>query len=421
MRKYLIMFLFCFALLPANRAFSASIDELKIKIGDKSNEIKDLQREIAELDKAVQKTVGEKQTLSTELRQIDAIKRKLEADIKITGKKISLAELNISKLEADISDKSSRISGGQEAIGDSLKIINDIESTTIPERILSGESLSVMWNHLSVLEDVQSKTIRHINDLQAIKRGLEDDKKELERERKKLLNLNSELSDQRKIAEQNIKLKSQLIKDTNNKEVNYRKLLAETEARKKAVESELTQFESELRIAIDPSSLPGKGLKILRWPLDLVRITQYFGLTEFSKTQPIYNGKGHNGIDLGASIGTPLKASAAGFVVGTGDTDPVCYRASYGKWVMIEHNNGLSTIYGHMSLIKASQGDEIKAGDVIGYTGNTGYATGPHLHFTVAATQAIKIGNLKSKVPGCGTYTIPFGPLNGYLDPLSYL
>ncbi|MDO8493557.1 MAG: peptidoglycan DD-metalloendopeptidase family protein [bacterium] len=421
MIKKLIIVLFCFALLPANEALSASIDELKSKIADKGGEIRDLEREIAELDKSIQKTTGEKQTLNTELKQIDVIKKKLEADIKVTGKKINLAELNITKLEADITDKNTRISGGQNAIGDSLKIINDIDSASLPERLLSSESFSVMWNQVSVLEDIQSKTIGHIKNLEAVKRGLEADKRDLEGERKKFVSLNSQLSDQKKIAEQNIKLKNQLIKDTNNKEVNYRKLLADTEARKRAVESELSQFESDLRIAIDPSSLPGIGLKILSWPLDNVRITQYFGLTEFSKTQAIYNGKGHNGIDLGVSIGTPLKASSKGVVVGTGDTDSVCYHASYGKWVMIDHNNGLATIYGHMSLVKVSSGQSVNAGEIIGYTGNTGYATGPHLHFTVAATQAVKIGQLKSKVKGCGTYTIPLGPFNGYLDPLSYL
>ena len=421
MNKYLFIFLFCFALLPANVAFSATIDELKTKISDKGSEIKDLERQIADLDKSVQKTVGEKQTLSTELRQIDAVKKKLEVDITVTGKKANLAELNITKLEGDIADKNSRISSGQGTIGDSIRMINDLESVSLPERVLSGDDFSSMWKQVSNLEDLQSKTAGHIKDLEAIKRGLEVDKSDLEGERKQLLSLNSQLTDQKKIAVQNITVKNQLIKDTNNKEVNYRKLLADTEARKRAVLSELSQFESDLRVAIDPSSLPTVGSKTLSWPLDVICITQYFGMTEFSKTQAIYNGKGHNAIDLAASVGTPLKAAKSGTVLGFGDTDPVCYRASYGKWRMIDHGNGLATIYGHLSLIKVSQGQQVNTGDIIGYTGNTGYATGPHLHFAVVASQAVKIGQLKSKVKECGTYTIPLGPFNGYLDPMLYL
>jgi murein DD-endopeptidase MepM/ murein hydrolase activator NlpD len=420
-RKYLIIFFLCIALLPIDSAFSASIDELKTKIEDRSNEIKDLEKEIAELDKNVQKTVGEKQTLNSELKQIDAVKKKLETDIKVTSKKINLSELNITRLQSDIADKNSRISFGQKSIADSLKIIYDLDSISLPEKLLSGDSFSIGWNYVSNLEDLQSKTVEHISNLEETRRGLETDKAELEAEKSKQVKFNTQLSDQKKIADQNITAKNQLIKTTNNKEVNYRKMLAETEARKRAVESELAQFESDLKVAIDPNSLPTVGNKILSWPLDVVRVTQYFGHTEFSKTQAIYNGNGHNGIDMAAPIGTPLKASADGVVLGSGDTDLVCYRASYGKWVMIDHNNGLATIYGHMSLIKVSAGQQVKRGDIIGYTGNSGYATGPHVHFTVAATQAVKIGQLKSKVKGCGTYTIPLGSLNGYLNPLSYL
>lgn len=421
MKKFFILFLLYFAFLPANRVMSASVDELKSKISDRASEIRELEKEIAELDKNVQKTVGEKQTLNAELKQIDAVKKKLDADIKVTSKKINLAELNITKLQSDIADKNDRIGSGQSTVISSLKTINRLDSISLPEIMLSGENFSSIWNNVSNLEDLQAKMIGHIKDLEAVRRGLEEDKKELEDEKRREVGFRAQLSDQKKIAEQNIASKNKLIKDTNNKEVNYRKMLAETEARKNAVESELAQFESELKIAIDPNSLPTTGLKVLSWPLTTVRITQYFGHTEFSKTQAIYNGKGHNGIDMGAPIGTPLKASASGVVVGAGDTDPVCYKASYGKWIMIDHNNGLSTIYGHLSLIKVSPGQKVNVGEIIGYTGSSGYSTGPHLHFTVAASQAVKVGTLKSKVRGCGTYTIPLGPFNGYLNPLSYL
>lgn len=96
----------------------------------------------------------------------------------------------------------------------------------------------------------------------------------------------------------------------------------------------------------------------MRWPVDNVRVTQTFGDTSFSRSGA-YNGKGHNGIDLAASIGTPLKAALSGVVVGTGNTDTVrgCY--SFGKWAMIKHGNGLSTMYAHMSQIGVSTGNRL--------------------------------------------------------------
>ena len=172
---------------------------------------------------------------------------------------------------------------------------------------------------------------------------------------------------------------------------------------------------------IDPTSLPKTGKGVLRWPLSTVKITQYFGNTPFASANPqVYNGGGHNGIDLRAAPGTPVKSAASGTVVGTGDTDKQCRGVSYGRWVLIRHNNGLSTLYAHLSLISVSGGMEIQTGDLVGYSGNTGYSTGPHLHFAVYATQAVQIMNKRSRV--CGTnLTLPVSSTNGYLNPLSYL
>ncbi|HEY4508236.1 MAG TPA: M23 family metallopeptidase, partial [Candidatus Paceibacterota bacterium] len=109
-----------------------------------------------------------------------------------------------------------------------------------------------------------------------------------------------------------------------------------------------------------------------------------------------------------------------GTVKGAGNTDTVCPGASYGKWVLIEHANGLSTLYAHLSLIKVSEGQEVATGETVGYSGETGYATGPHLHFTVYATQGVRIMNRKSAVCG-GTYRMPIADLKAYLNPLKYL
>ena len=421
MRKFILSFFILISFVGWNFSYAESVDELKSKINNKTKEIEELEREIELLDKNVRATVSEKQTLKTELKQADAIKKKLEADVALTTKKINLADLSISNLEKDIKDKVSRIGSSRETVIDSLQIIREVQSTSIAENLLSGNNLSLMWSQVSSLEDFQSKLVSHIKELRAVRDELDKDKTKLEREKKKSITFKGQLSDQKKIAEQNINLKNKLIKDTSNKEANYRKQLSEIENRRQAVERELSQFESDLRITIDPKSLPTIGSKILFWPLDVVKITQEFGNTAFSRTQPIYNGKGHNGIDFRASVGTLVRAAGSGTVVGTGDTDKVCYGASYGRWIMIDHHNGMATIYGHLSLIKVSQGDRVVVGDMIGYTGKTGYATGPHLHFTVAATQAVHIDTLKSKVKGCGTYTIPLGPFNGYLNPLLYL
>ena len=122
-------------------------------------------------------------------------------------------------------------------------------------------------------------------------------------------------------------------------------------------------------------------------------------------------------------MGTPIKSAQGGIVRDFGNTDAYrgCY--SYGKWILVEHFNGLSTLYAHLSLIKVRKEQEVKAGDLIGYSGNTGYSTGPHLHFTVYATKGVKIvrlGDIKT-ITNCADAHIPVAPFNAYLNPLSYL
>jgi glutamate synthase (NADPH/NADH) large chain len=113
-------------------------------------------------------------------------------------------------------------------------------------------------------------------------------------------------------------------------------------------------------------------------------------------------------------------SGAIAVVEGVGDTDTVCAGASFGKWVFIRYDNGLSSTYGHLSVITAKTGQRVTTGDIVGYSGNTGYSTGPHLHMSVYAGQGVQISTLKSTA--CkGTYTIPLADTRAYLDPLIYL
>jgi len=88
-------------------------------------------------------------------------------------------------------------------------------------------------------------------------------------------------------------------------------------------------------------------------------------------------GRLHQGIDIGANTGTPIKAAAAGTVIYCG------WESGYGNLVVIDHGGNLATAYGHQSAIAVTCGQRVSQGQVIGYVGCTGECTGPHLHFEV--------------------------------------
>lgn len=86
-------------------------------------------------------------------------------------------------------------------------------------------------------------------------------------------------------------------------------------------------------------------------------------------------GRMHEGIDIGAGTGTPIRAAKAGSVVFAGVMN------GYGNVIIVDHGGGFSTLYAHQSRLGASRGDDVSQGEVIGYVGSTGHSTGPHLHF----------------------------------------
>ena len=99
-------------------------------------------------------------------------------------------------------------------------------------------------------------------------------------------------------------------------------------------------------------------------------ITQRYGATD--GTDP----KGHTGIDYGCPAGTPILASEKGEVMFAGWDN-----TGYGNCVIIQHPDGNATLYGHLSSVSVTVGQQVKRGQLIGYSGSTGNSTGPHLHF----------------------------------------
>jgi len=111
----------------------------------------------------------------------------------------------------------------------------------------------------------------------------------------------------------------------------------------------------------------------LSWPLS-GSVTDGFGW----RTHPITGQRQfHEGLDIAASEGTPVRAAAGGTV------SYADWMAGYGRLVVIQHGNGVETRYGHLRGLAVSTGQRVVAGKVIGYVGQTGDATGPHLHFEV--------------------------------------
>ena len=145
------------------------------------------------------------------------------------------------------------------------------------------------------------------------------------------------------------------------------------------VEADLqAEIQEQLMAASGTSVLPAGPMSApsaagLIWPVS-GPITSGFG----GRSSP--GGVGstyHEGLDFGIPEGTPIRAAKGGTVV------IAAYTGGYGNYTCIDHGGGLSTCYGHQSGYAVSAGQSVDQGQVIGYSGNTGASTGPHLHFEV--------------------------------------
>ena len=402
-----------------NETRAETVEELRVKIEERGSAVAQLENQIAAYQEELEKVGKEAKTLQSAIRALELERKKLTAGIRVTEERVKSATLAIAELSGGIAEKERKIAVNLEALRDALRTVEKLERTTLVEAMLAEATLSAFWDEIDALERFEKTLSVNLEALRALKAGLEEEKGATEAKRRELAALRARLTDQRQILDGRRREQQTLLSTTRNKESEYRKLLAERVRLRDAFAQELLLFESELRIAIDPARLPQTGSGVLRWPLDSVKITQYFGDTAFARSGG-YSGRGHNGIDLRAPIGTTVRAAASGTVSGVGDTDAVCRGASYGKWVLVEHQNGLSTLYAHFSLVKVTEGQAVNTGEIIGYSGDSGYATGPHLHFTVYATQGVRVMARKSAV--CrGTYAMPIADLKAYLNPLSYL
>ena len=118
---------------------------------------------------------------------------------------------------------------------------------------------------------------------------------------------------------------------------------------------------------------PRRPASRFRWPVDAPRVTSTFGARW---------GRTHEGIDLQAAIGTPLYAADEGDVVYAGNTV-----RGYGNMVVLKHNDALLTVYAHNSVLLVKVGQRVSSGQRIALSGQSGHATGPHVHFEVRRDQ----------------------------------
>lgn len=408
------------------------------QVSDAQSQITELQNEISQLQTELNATTAQKQTLQSAVDGLNLQIKKLTTSITLTNDQIVQADNQIGTLSGTITTTQGQIGDEEQGVAQSLRNLQVADAEPLFLSLLGGGTLSSFFNDEITLGSVRDGLEDNINTLLSLKTNLQTSKTAAQTKRQQLATLQANLSQQKQglvIAQQS---QTELLSETQDKQSSYQTLIAQKQSQESEFEQDLLNYQKGLTLKVDVTTLPPTGAQELQWPLpaDFMAacpsrsaalgnnkcITQFFGNTPFATQNPqIYSGQGHSGIDIGAPPGTPVLAARDGIVLGTGNTDLTCPNASFGKWIFIEHDDGLSTLYAHLGSFTVAKGDTVTTGEVIGYSDTTGYATGPHLHFGVYASSGSEISSFASQ--GCPgkTYTMPVGDLSAYLNPLSYL
>ncbi len=371
------IFVACFVfVLGHNIAKSANVaDETQTQ-----EDVDDLEKKAESYRRMIDLKQQQQNTLKNQLETMEINESIIENNVHITKKEIEEKEETIENLQEDISGMQEEIDKSKEGLGEMLRTYYKIEEEITLSMLSSQGSLSEIFDHSEYLNQASQDLEKALKEIKNKKDELTKNRTELENKKNELEGTEDKLKDELTNLANEKQNKSVLLNKTAGEEAKYQKLLSD-------IEDEIYNLESGK--SVDYGSVPAARGGYFDYPVASVRITQGYGMTSFAKSGA-YGGKAHNGVDFGVSYQSVF-AVRDGKVIGSGNNGGY----AYGQWIALDHGDGLVTLYGHLSKKSVSVGDKVDKGDKIAVSGNTGFSTGPHLHFSVFDKKSFELSSSK--------------------------
>ena len=352
----------------AGAVTQSEIDALKKEQEESQAKQDALKDQLADLE-ADQAAAQEKRQLLTE--QLNAI----NAEIANIDAQISYYDGEIAQKEEERKEAEAREAEQYDLFCQRVRMMEEQGTVSYWSILFNAESFSDLLDRIADVDAVMAYDNEVMDQLIATREELERVQGELESARAE--EQAAKEQQEAKKAEQQAKVaEAQALVDQINAdtaEVN-RQLDAESAAASE-IQAEIARKQKQLEEERKQNNIVISSETGYLWPLPgYYRLSSLFGY----RIHPITGvAHSHTGIDIPASGGTPILAAKSGQVVTS------AYHYSYGNYVVIDHGNGNSTLYAHMSSRAVSEGQMVSQGQVIGYVGTTGSSTGNHLHFEV--------------------------------------
>lgn len=396
---------------------ATSITELsdaeKKAIEDKQDKLDEIKAKIKAYNQIIDLKQRQGSTLATQIQSLEAQANKLELEISDNQARIENLSSEIGSLEKRIADKESLILSQKRLLSELMRSVSGQSSIGIARLIMESndESGWTMKDDERVAQ-TSGRLGELLEEIRMTKQELENEQTVLEHKKAEADSVQEQLAKQNDYLESTKDTKASLLSKTQSEVKKYNTIVDQLEEERDAIENEIESLESTKVGELNLKDMPAFKHGLLGYPVKKVVFSQGYGKTAFAKTSKFYGTSGfHNGLDFAMPTGTSVLAAADGKVIATGNNG----RYAYGRWMAIDHGNGIVTMYGHLSSVVKSKGSSVKKGDTIAKSGNTGNSTGPHLHFTVFSAKSFEI------VPSKSVKSVKDIPVGATVNPKNYL
>lgn len=367
--------------LEAGAASSADIQKQIDALKDKKA---DIQSEIDAVKRQYDASYDDMASMVAEKNAIDQEMTLLNEKIEATNQQIAAYGQLIADTQVDLDEAEAELLALSQQHRERIRAMEEQGGVTYWEVIFEANSFTDLLDRLNMVEEINAADRRRIEQMRiaadvvgATRDGLEVEKANLEDTR-------IQLAEDEATLEQRWAESDELLYELEKKTEEYELLLAESEAKQDELMLEIAAKEKEYKQAKYDEYLAKLALQGQNPPSDATWRTPVSGYTLTSpfgmRKHPVLGViRMHNGVDMACAQGTPIYATRAGTVTAAS------YQAGgAGNYVSINHLDGFSSIYMHMTHYVVSAGQNVSQGQLIGYVGSTGISTGPHLHFGIS-------------------------------------
>ncbi|MBP3683427.1 MAG: peptidoglycan DD-metalloendopeptidase family protein [Oscillospiraceae bacterium] len=365
-------------------ASAASSAEIQEQIDELEAQNKEIQKQINAIQSQYNANFSQMEDIVAKKEAVDQEITLLHSKIETTNEQISAYSQLIADTQDELEDAEEELRALSEAHRERVRVMEEEGNLTYWEVIFQANSFTDLLDRINMMEEINASDRRRIEQMRIAADIVSATQMNLETEKSSLEAVRIQLSADEAALEEKRSESDELLYELEKQSEEFEVLLAESEILQEELMDEIAKKEAELAEAKYDENLKKLALKGENPPSNATwvtpttnwRLTSPFGM----RMHPVLGyQRMHNGIDMAAPQGTPIYATRDGKVTKT------AYQAGgAGNYVSINHLDGFSSIYMHMTHYVVKKDQTVKAGQIIGYVGSTGISTGPHLHFGIS-------------------------------------